>query len=112
MATSTIKQLIAPTALSATLTTTLYTVPASTTTMVQGINICNTETSAVTVSIFVGTSATIANALLDALSFAPGETKFFSFPQTGVTLVAADQIRGGASSASAVAINASGVEVA
>ena len=112
MATSTIKQLIAPSTLTNTLTTTLYTVPSATTTMVQGINICNTETSAITVSLFVGTSATAANALVKTLSFAGGESKFFSFPQTGVCLVAADQIRGGASVASVVAINASGVEVA
>lgn len=109
MAVATVTQLIAPTALSATLTTTLYTVPASTKTIVKEMVICNTETSALTVSIFVGTSATAANAIIDAVSFAPGETKLFTF---STVLVAADQIRGGASAANVVSINASGVEVA
>lgn len=109
MAVATVTQLIAPTALSATLTTTLYTVPASTKTIIKEMVICNTESSALTVSVFVGTSATVANAVLDAVTFGAGETKIFTF---STVLVAADQIRGGASAASMVSINASGVEVA
>lgn len=107
MATATVAQLIAPTALTATLTTTLYTSVAKT--IVKEMVICNTESSAITVSVFVGTSATIANAVLDAVSFAAGETKFFTL---STVLIAGDQIRGGASSASVVSINASGTTVA
>lgn len=107
MATATVAQLIAPTALTATLTTTLYTSVAKT--ILKEMVICNTEASALTVSIFVGTSATIANCILDALSFQAGETKIFTF---STVMAAADQIRGGASAASMVSINASGVTVA
>lgn len=109
MAVATLKQMIAPTALSATLTTTLYTVPSSTTAIVKEIEVCNTESSALTYSLFVGTSATVANCIADARSIAPGETQILTYSKV---LVAADQIRGGASAANAVSINASGVQVA
>ena len=109
MAVATVTQLIAPTTLSATLTTTLYTVPASTKTIVKEIEVTNTESSALTYSLFVGTSATAANAIADARSIAPGETQIYTYSKV---LIAADQIRGGASAASVIAINASGVEVA
>lgn len=109
MATASIKQLLAPTALSATTTTTLYTVPASTKAIVKEILLCNTDTSQRTVTMFVGSTSAAANTILSALPLAPGETKFVTL---STVLVAADKISGGASSASVVACTISGIEEA
>lgn len=108
MTTNTIKQLVAPTALSATTTTTLYTAPASTKTIIKEILLCNTDTVARTVTMFVGTGSAVANTILSALSLAPGETKFITL---STVLNTGEFIKGGASSASVVSCTISGVEV-
>ena len=109
MATSTITQLIAPVALTATLTTTLYTVPTGQKVIVKELLICNTDSAARAVTLYFGTGSAVANTILDALSFAAGETKFI---ELSTVLVAGDMIKGGASTASVVSIVASGVVVA
>ena len=57
MAVATVTQLIAPTTLSATLTTTLYTVPASTRTLLKEFSIANTTGAAINVRVFLVPSA-------------------------------------------------------
>jgi len=109
MALSTVKQLVAPTALSATPTTTLYTVPASTKAIVKEVLLCNTDTVSRTVTLYFGSGTGAANTVLSALTVNPGETKFITLSSV---LIAADKISGGASSASVVSIVVSGVEVA
>lgn len=108
MTTNTIKQLVAPTALSATLTTTLYTVPASTKAIIKEIALCNTDSAARTVTMYVGTGSAVANTLLSAVSLAAGETKLITL---STVLNTGEFIKGGASSASVVACTVSGVEV-
>lgn len=109
MTTNTIKQLVAPTALSATLTTTLYTVPGATKAIVKEILLCNTDTVPRTVTIYFGTGSAAANTALSAISIGAGETKFVTL---STVLAAADTIKGGASTAAVVACTISGVEVA
>ena len=109
MAVSTIKQLVAPTALSNTTTTTLYTVPASTKTIVKEILLCNTDTAARTVTMFFGSGSAAANTVLPAMTIQAGETKFITL---STNLIAADTIKGGASVGSVVSCTISGVEVA
>lgn len=106
--TTTVKQLTTPAALTSTLTTTLYTVPFATTTILKELTLCNTDTVPRLVTIYVGPGNVAGNTLLSALTVAAGETKIFTF---STVLVAADTIKGGASAASVVAITASGVEV-
>ena len=109
MALATVKQLLAPTALSATTTTVLYTAPASTKAIVKEILLCNTDTVAQTVTIFFGTGTAAANTILSAVTLQAGETRFVTLSSV---LIAADKISGGASSASVVSCMISGVEVA
>ena len=107
--TTTVKQL-GQSALSATLTATLYTTPASTKTIVNEILLCNTDTSARTVTLRAGASpATAASAtILSALSLAAGETKFITL---STVLETGHLITGGASMGSVVSCTISGVEV-
>lgn len=109
MALATVKQLLAPTALSATTTTALYTVPASTKTIVKEILLCNTDTVARTVTMFFGSGTAADNTILSAITLQAGETRFVTLSSV---LIAADKISGGASSASVVSCTISGVEVA
>lgn len=106
---NTVKQL-SQSALSATLTTTLYTTPGATKCIVKEIVLCNTDTSARTVTIRMGASpATAASAtVLSALSIAAGETKFITL---SAVLETGHLITGGASVGSVVACTISGVEV-
>lgn len=107
--TTTVEQLVAPTALTATLTTTLYgAVAASTKVIVKEVLLCNTDTSARTVTLYVGTATGAANTVLSALSLAAGETKFISL---STVLVTGDYIKGGASAGSVVSCTISGVKV-
>lgn len=106
---NTVKQLVAPTALTATTTTTLYTVPGATSTIVKEVTLCNTDTVARTVTLFFGNGSAAANTILSALSIAAGETKIITLSSV---LIATDTIKGGASSAAVVSIIVSGVEVA
>lgn len=105
---NTVKQLMTPAALSATLTTTLYTVPTATSTILKEITLCNTDTATRNVTMYVAASAT-GNTLLSALPVGAGETKFITL---STVLNAADTVKGGASAANVVAITMSGVEIA
>ena len=107
MTTNTIKQMSAG-ALSATTTTTLYTVPASTKAIIKEIVLCNTDTSARTVTMQVGAGTAAANRILSALSLAAGETKFITL---STVLNTTETISAGASSANVVSCTISGTEV-
>jgi len=96
-------------ALTATLTTLLYTVPASTSTIVKEILLCNTDTVSRTVTITAGDGTVVKNTILDALPISAGETKFITL---STLLNAAETISGGASSAAVVSCTISGVEIA
>lgn len=108
MTTNTIKQLVAPVALSATTTTTLYTVPASTKAIIKEILLTNTDTVARTVTLQVGTGTAVANRILSAQSINAGASLIITL---STVLNAAETITGGASSASVVSCVVSGVEV-
>ena len=109
MTTNTIKQLVPPTALSATTTTSLYgPVSALTKAIIKEILLCNTDTVARTVTMQIGTGTAVANRILSAVSLAPGDTKFITL---STVLNAGDSITGGASSAAVVSCTVSGVEV-
>ena len=95
-------------ALTATTTTTLYTVPASTTTIVKEITLCNTDTVARTVTLQAGATTGVADRVLNAMSLAPNETKVISM---SLVLATTQTITGGASTASVVSCLISGVEV-
>jgi len=105
--TVTVKQLVAPTALTNTLNTTLYTVPASTTAIVKEILLCNTDTASRDVTVYLNGNG-VANTILDAVPVLPGETKFITL---STVLVATNTLRAGASTGSVVSISVSGVEV-
>lgn len=108
MSTATMKQAYQG-ALSATTTTTLYTVPALTKFLVKEVVLCNTDTVARTVTAQWGGGTAAANRWLSALTLQPGETRVFGFNKV---LDAAETITGGASSASVVSCAISGVELA
>ena len=107
--TTTVEQIVAPVALSATLTTTLLSaVAASTKYIVKEILLCNTDTVARTVTIYIGSTTGVANTILSAVSLAAGETKFITL---STVLITGDTIKGGASSAGVVSCTISGVKV-
>lgn len=98
---------LSQTALTTTLTTLLYTVPASTSTIIKEIVLCNTSSSSADVTISYGDGSAVKNMLLDALSFNAGETKFITL---STVLNATDIISGGASTGAVVSATISGVE--
>lgn len=98
-------------ALSATTTTTLYTVPGATKFLLNSIVLCKTDTVTRTVTMQWGTGTAAANRFLSALTILPGETKLVEFGKP-VVLQATETISGGASSAAVVSATISGVEVA
>lgn len=100
---------LSSTALTATTTTVLYTVPAATATIVKEILLCNTDSAACTVTLQAGGTTGVADRILSAVSLAAGETKFVSL---STVLSTGQTITGGASSASVVGCKISGVEVA
>lgn len=90
---------------------TLYTVPASTQTIVRGIVLVNCDTVARTVQLFVnGTADTnrILGSSADPISLDPGERVELN---SIITLAAAGTIRGLASSASKVTVSIFGLEI-
>ena len=107
MAITTVTRL-SQTALTATSTTLLYTVPASTKTVLKEIVLCNTDTVARTVTIYAGTGTATANIIINALTVNPNETKFVTL---STVLNATDIISGGASTVAVVSCTISGVEV-
>jgi hypothetical protein len=86
----------------ATTSTTLYTVPSATTTVVSNIVICNPTTSAVTASITIN-----AIDLLGSVPIAANSTAFFDLKQ----VIPATQIIAGSASSTSVDFHISGVEI-
>jgi hypothetical protein len=86
----------------ATTSTTLYTVPAGTTTVVTNIVICNPTTSAVTASMTIN-----AIDLLGSVSIAANSSAFFDLKQ----VIPATQVIAGSASSTSVDFHISGVEI-
>jgi hypothetical protein len=86
----------------ATSSTTLYTVPASTTTVVSNIVICNPTGSATTASMTIN-----AIDILGAVSLAANSTAFFDLKQ----VIPTGQIIAGSASSTSVDFHISGVEI-
>jgi hypothetical protein len=86
----------------ATSSTTLYTVPSATTTVVSNIVICNPTTSAVTASLTIN-----AIDLLGSVSIAANSTAFFDLKQ----VIPATQVIAGSASSTSVDFHISGVEI-
>jgi hypothetical protein len=98
---ATVTKALARTA-AATTSTTLYTVPSATTTVVSNIVICNPTTAAVTASMTIN-----AVDLLGSVSIAANSTAFFDLKQ----VIPATQIIAGSASTTAVDFHVSGVEI-
>lgn len=86
----------------ATTSTTLYTVPSATTTVVSNIVICNPTTSAVTASMTIN-----AIDLLGSVSIAANSSAFFDLKQ----VIPATQVIAGSASSTSVDFHISGVEI-
>jgi hypothetical protein len=86
----------------ATSSTTLYTVPAGTTTVVTNIVICNPTSSGVTASMTIN-----AIDLLGSVSIAANSSAFFDLKQ----VIPATQIIAGSASSTSVDFHISGVEI-
>ena len=86
----------------ATSSTTLYTVPSATTTVVTNIVICNPTGSAVTASMTIN-----AIDLLGAVSIAANSSAFFDLKQ----VIPATQVIAGSASSTSVDFHISGVEI-
>jgi hypothetical protein len=86
----------------ATSSTTLYTVPAGTTTVVTNIVICNPTTSAVTASMTINSID-----LLGSVAIAANSSVFFDLKQ----VIPATQIIAGNASSTSVDFHISGVEI-
>lgn len=88
---------------------TLYTVPASTTTIVRHIHVTNTTTSAVTLTLGIGAAGTAANLLFSAYPIpANGVLDWSGF----LVLSAAEILSALAGTATALTIVVNGIEVA
>lgn len=109
MSTITTKQL-SQTALTNTLTTTLYTTPGGTKCIIKEILLCNTDTSPHAVTIRAGaTPATgVLSTLLSAVNINAGETKIITL---STVLEATHLLTGGATVGAVVACTISGAEV-
>jgi hypothetical protein len=86
----------------ATSSTTLYTVPSATTTVVSNIVICNPTSSAVTASMTIN-----AIDLLGSVSVAANSSAFFDLKQ----VIPATQVIAGSASSTSVDFHISGVEI-
>jgi hypothetical protein len=86
----------------ATSSTTLYTVPSATTTVVTNIVICNPTASAVTASMTIN-----AIDLLGSVSIAANSSAFFDLKQ----VIPATQVIAGSASSTSVDFHISGVEI-
>ena len=98
---ATVTKVLARTA-AATSSTTLYTVPSATTTVVTNIVICNPTGSAVTASMTIN-----AIDLLGSVSVAANSTAFFDLKQ----VIPATQVIAGSASSTSVDFHISGVEI-
>jgi hypothetical protein len=98
---ATLTKVLARTA-AATSSTTLYTVPAGTTTVVTNIVICNPTGAAVTASMTIN-----AIDILGSVSIAANSTAFFDLKQ----VIPATQVIAGSASSTSVDFHISGVEI-
>jgi len=98
---ATVSKVLARTA-AATSSTTLYTVPSATTTVVTNIVICNPTTSGVTASMTLNSVD-----LLGGVSIAANSTAFFDLKQ----VLDATEIIAGTASSTSVDFHISGVEI-
>ncbi len=98
---ATVTKVLARTA-AATSSTTLYTVPSATTTVVTNIVICNPTGSAVTASMTIN-----AIDLLGSVSIAANSSAFFDLKQ----VIPATQVIAGSASSTSVDFHISGVEI-
>jgi hypothetical protein len=98
---ATVTKALARTA-AATTSTTLYTVPSATTTVVSNIVICNPTASAVTASMTIN-----AIDLLGSVSIAANSSAFFDLKQ----VIPATQVIAGSASSTSVDFHISGVEI-
>jgi hypothetical protein len=98
---ATVTKVLARTA-AATSSTTLYTVPSATTTVVTNIVICNPTASAVTASMTIN-----AIDLLGSVSVAANSSAFFDLKQ----VIPATQVIAGSASSTSVDFHISGVEI-
>lgn len=89
-----------------TVTTTLYTVPASTKVVITNIAVTNTAATAATFTFSIGTAAT-PTALFTTVAIPANTTIFIDMKQA---LIATEVIKGGAS-AITVSLHVSGVEI-
>lgn len=116
MATPTVitpKRLVTPAQLTGS-STTLYTVPASTTTQVKQIVLVNDTTSAVTATLYIvpsGSSADDTTILIKAKSIPTDGTPYILAFDEGFLLNAADTIRGLASTTAQVTYHITGDEM-
>ena len=99
---ATVSKALARTA-AATSSTTLYTVPSATTTVVTNIVICNPTTSAVTASMTIN-----AIDILGSVPIAANSSAFFDLKQ----VIPATQVIAGSASSTSVDFHISGVEIA
>ena len=98
---ATVTKVLARTA-AATSSTTLYTVPSATTTVVTNIVICNPTASAVTASMTIN-----AIDILGGVSIAANSSAFFDLKQ----VIPATQVIAGSASSTSVNFHISGVEI-
>ena len=98
---ATVTKALARTAAAVT-STTLYTVPSATTTVVTNIVICNPTASAVTASMTIN-----AIDLLGSVSIAANSSAFFDLKQ----VIPATQVIAGSASSTSVDFHISGVEI-
>jgi len=98
---ATVTKALARTA-AATSSTTLYTVPSATTTVVSNIVICNPTTSAVTASMTINSIE-----LLGSVSIGANSSAFFDLKQ----VIPATQVIAGSASSTDVDFHISGVEI-
>jgi hypothetical protein len=98
---ATVTKVLARTA-AATSSTTLYTVPSATTTVVTNIVICNPTASAVTASMTIN-----AIDILGGVSIAANSSAFFDLKQ----VIPATQVIAGSASSTSVDFHISGVEI-
>lgn len=102
------KRLVAGSQLALTTPATLYTVPASTRTLITGMTLTNTSGGAVTATVHLGTAAA-ANCVMSARSLAAGETVLVT-GAIGQVMEAAEVLQAAASAATSISMVASGIE--
>lgn len=97
----------------ATTSSTFYTAPANTTAQIQDVTVCNTSTAAASIDIYIvenGGSVNDTSTVIDGKVIGAKETVTLT-DLTGFVLETGDTLRGLASAASAVTIQASGIEI-